>query len=282
MDVGAAIVIAIGVLATGAFMAMADRFPKLTMVLAIGGGIALAVALVVSVIAVPWLSLSLLGFFMLGNLAHAHAGTTSNFSPRPANRRAISVWAEEIRTLVGLGWDYRGTWLLDGGQTQPVWTVVERPTDGTHVGMFGTAAKGGVITFETLLDEGRGLLVTMPRPASSLRPPWMFRQEIKGASLVEMVQHHDDALFYLQAHGIAPGTVMPSAPLDFDRFTNSKLRRHLKRRWWLWAIRPIALRFGPRTTRLLHEQVSIGRQVDQYRKAIESESRFAGGDPSLR
>lgn len=272
IDIWSSIGLVVAVLAAGVVLTVADRIPKLTKVLVLLGAIVLLVAVVYSVLAVPALALPLVGIFIFGNLMHVIAGTTSRFRTKPADLRAESVWAEEVATVVSQGWEHRGTWIFDGGQTRPVWSIAVRPTDGTHVGMLGTAPHGGMVTVETLLDEGRGLLVTLRRPSSLVRPPWMFRQAIKGASLTEMIRHHDDALFFLQAHGIRAGARVPGDPFEFERFTNGKLRRHVWRRWWLWAIRPIARRFGPRTTGPVHEQPAIGKQIEKYRKGTKAES----------
>ena len=247
IDLGSSIALVAIAVAAGGAMAVADRFPRITRILVLFGTLALAVAAVYTSVEVPWLGLSLLGIFALGNMAHGYAATTSKFRVKPAPLRSLSVWAREVAELRALGWAHLGTWLLDGGQTQPVWAILRRPTDRTQAGMLATAAPGGVISIDTLLDDGRGLLVTLRGSSSSLRPHWMFRQEIKGASLTEMVKHHDDALFYLQAHGVAPSDAVPGDALGFERYTTRKCRRHYKRRWWLWAIRPIARRFGPRT-----------------------------------
>ena len=276
IDLGSSITLVATAVLAGAAMALADRFPRLTRAFVLFATLALAIAAVYASILVPWLGLYLLGIFVVGNMAHGYAATTSRFRVKPAPPGSLRVWAREVAELEAQGWTHAGTWLLDGGQTRPVWSIVRRPQDHTQVGMLGTAAPGGVITIDTILDDGRGLLVTLRGSSSALRPHWLFRQEIKGASLTEMVKHHEDALFFLQAHGVVPSATVPAGALEFESYTTRKFRRHYKRRWWLWAIRPIARRLGARTTGPLHEQPSIAKQVEQYRAATESEPPISG------
>jgi hypothetical protein len=58
-----------------------------------------------------------------------------------------------------------------------------------------------------------------------------------------------------------------------------KLRRHVKRRWWLWMVRPIARRFQPRTKGPLHEQPEIGKQLERYSEAVASEEPILVAGP---
>jgi hypothetical protein len=154
--------------------------------------------------------------------------------------------------LRSLGWIHRGTWIVDLGGVQPAFTAFERPGDRTRVGMMGTAPQGGVISIDTLLDEGRGVLITLRSGSSLLRPPWMFRQELKSP-LNELIAARDEALFFLQTQGVTPGGTVPGDALEFEKYSNRKLRRHMFRRSWLWALRPVIVRLTTSTRRCLFE-----------------------------
>ena len=178
-----------------------------------------------------------------------------------------------MELLRSLGWINRGTWIMELGTVSPAFTTFERPGDRTRVGMIGTAPQGGVISIDTLLDEGRGVLVTLRQRSTLLRPAWMFRQEL-GGPLTELIAAHDEALFFLQTQGVTPGGTVPGVALEFEKYSNRKLRRHVVRRWWLWALRPIFIRLTPSTRRRLFEQPRLQHQVERYRKAILREPRL--------
>ena len=256
----------------GAFIAIgADRFPRLTRVITVLGLLVIVGSLVWFSLLHPLAPVIAVGGLLLANWWLAFASTAWTPKPKPANTWALGVWADEMDALSSLGWLHRGTWVMDRGQAQPAFTIFERPRDSTRVGMIGTAPQGGVISIETLLDESRGLMITLRDRSVTLRPRWMFRQELTG-SLDELIRAHDDALFWLQTHGIAPGGTVPGPALEFEEFTTERIHRDVKRRWLLWALRPVVRRLTPSTRRPLHEQQHLDRQIERYRAAIEREA----------
>lgn len=249
----------------------ADRYPEATRAFVWFGGLLIAVALAWFAMLDPWAPVAIVGLFLLLNWMIALSHTTSSFRANPGTDWALGVWQEEAELLRSLGWLHRGTWSMDLGRVMPAFTVFERPGDRTRIGMMGTAPRGGIISIDTLLDEGRGVLITLRRESRLLRPRWMFRQELTG-SLTELITAHDEAQFFLQTHGIAPGGTVPGAALEFEKYSNRKLRRHVIRRWWLWALRPVVIRLAPSTRRPLFEQAHLARQIERYRKAIRREA----------
>lgn len=262
---------AVALVLGGVFVAFAgDRYPRWTRVMTAFGLLAIFASLVWFSLLHPVAPVITVAALMSANWALAFGNTLWAVRTKPANSWAMSVWRNEMETLLDLGWRHLGTWVVDGGQTQPAFTIFERPHDGTRVGMIGTAPQGGVISIDTLLDDGRGLMVTLRDRSVALKPAWMFRQELPG-SLDELIRAHDDALFLLQTRGITPGGTVPGPPLEFEQYTAARIHRHVVRRWWLWALRPIVRRLAPSTRQPLHEQRQLDGQIDRYQTAIHKE-----------
>lgn len=245
----------------------ADRYPGAAQAFVWFGAVLITVALAWFALLDPWAPVVVVALFMLLNWAMAVSHTNSAFRAKPGTGWALGVWKEEADLLRSLGWIHRGTWIMDFGRVMPAFTVFERPGDRTRVGMMGTAPQGGVISIDTLLDEGRGVLITLRKGSSLLRPHWMFRQEL-NEPLTGLIGAHDEALFLLKSLEVTPGGTVPGVPLEFEKYSNRKLRRHMFRRWWLWALRPIVIRLTPSTRRRLADQPHVSRQITRYRKAI--------------
>lgn len=99
--------------------------------------------------------------------------------------------------------------------------------------MLGTAPQGGVISIETMLDDSPGLMVTLRKKSTQLQPPWMFRQELPGLSLGELIRAHDESLFVLETRGIRASGYFEGSALEFDLATSTKQQRHTRKRLWL-------------------------------------------------
>ena len=255
----------------GVFISVfADRYPATTRAFVWFGVLFITVSLAWFALLNPWAPVIVVALFMLLNWAVAVSHTTSADRAVPGTGWALGVWQEEAESLRSLGWIHRGTWIMDVGRVTPALTVFERPGDRTRVGMMGTAPQGGVISIDTLLDEGRGVLITLRNRSSLLRPPWMFRQEL-DESLAGLIVAHDEALFLLGTLEVTPGGTVPGVPLEFEKYSNRKLRRHMFRRWWLWTMLPLVIRLTPSTRRPLSEQLRLTRQIKRYRKAIRKE-----------
>ena len=164
-----------------------DRFPRVIRVVRWLGLVILSAAVVWFASVSLWATVVAAGTLLLANWALAFFATTGNLrvGSDPAGLR-FRVWEGEAVLLEGLGWIRVGSWRLDLGQVQPVLTVLRRQ-DGTRLGMMGTAAAGGTVSIDTLLDDGRGLLVTLRGASESLRPPWMLRQALSG-DLEELIR----------------------------------------------------------------------------------------------
>jgi hypothetical protein len=253
-----------------------DRFPRSERVLAGAGFVVLTAALGWLVVTTPWATLAVVAVFLAWNLAMSWAATTTRWNPIPADHRAEAVWQEEIGLVHSMGWDYLGSWVLDLGQVRPTFSSLRRRHDDTRIGMMGKAPTGGVVSIETRLDDGYGLLVTLRGRSSQLRPPWMFRQELRG-SLEELIRAHDEALFLLGTRGISPAPRFLGSMLEFERFTTRKYRRDVRSRWFLYMLRPLILRLSASRRRPLHEQADLERQLERYGPAIAREA-----DPSLQ
>lgn len=251
-----------------------DRYPRFARTVEFLGALSLLAAIALVVITEPLLSALIGGVFVLVNLAQAWAGTSTKWKTEPAQARAAIVWSEQIELMVSLGWDHIDTVVIDLGQIRPAFSSLARPSDETRMNMVGTSAKGGLVSIETLLDEGRGLLVTMRKKSSQLKPKWLFRQEL-DLPLEELVRAHDEALFLLSTHGIRVSAEVPWDMLDFEFYTSQRYRRDVRQRWPLWAIRPIAVRLSPSRRRRLGEQTDLADQVEGYRNAIAAEPRFS-------
>jgi hypothetical protein len=255
----------------GVFISVfADRYPVATRAFVWFGVLLITVSLAWFALLSLWAPVIVVALVMLLNWGVAVSHTTSADRAKPGTGWALGVWQEEAESLRSLGWIHRGTWILDVGRVTPAFTVFERPGDRTRVGMMGTAPYGGVISIDTLLDEGRGVLITLRNRSSLLRPPWMLRQEL-ARPLSELIAAHDEALFLLEANGITAGGTVPGDALEFEKYSNRKLRRHMFRRWWLWALRPIVIRLARSTRRPLFEQIHTARQITRYGKAIDRE-----------
>ncbi|HSJ27214.1 MAG TPA: hypothetical protein VLB67_03325, partial [Acidimicrobiia bacterium] len=138
-----------------------DRFPRVDRVLGAAGFLVLTAALGWLVVTTPWATMAVVAVFLAWNLALSWAATTTSWEPIPADQHAEAVWLEEIGLLHSMGWDYLGSWVLDLGQVRPTFTSLRRRHDDTRIGMMGKAAKGGIVSIETRLDDGNGLLVTL-------------------------------------------------------------------------------------------------------------------------
>ncbi len=248
----------------------ADRYPAATRAFVWFGVLLITVSLAWFALLNPWAPVIVVALVMLLNWGVAVSHTTSAFRAKPGTGWALGVWKEEADLLRSLGWIHRGTWIMDVGRAAAAFTVFERPSDRTRVGMMGTAPQGGVISIDTLLDEGRGVLITLQKGSRLLRPAWMLRQEL-DEPLTELIVAHDEALFWLQTLEVTPGGTVPGVPLEFEKYSNRKLRRHMFRRWWLWTLHPLLIRLTPSTQRRLSEQPHLARQIKRYRKAIQRE-----------
>jgi hypothetical protein len=90
-----------------------------------------------------------------------------------------------------MGWVFTDAWLLDLGQARPPFQSFERYPDGTKVNAMGRHERGGVLTIEAFLDDREGMLVTVRKRSSQLRPAWMFRQAL-DLPVDELVRAHDE------------------------------------------------------------------------------------------
>jgi hypothetical protein len=252
-----------------------DRFPRFTGIVDLAGLAVLVASVGWLVITAPLASIPIVFLFFLWNLMISWSGASTEWKATPADERAALVWIEETNLLHSLGWDYLGTWILDLGQVRPALTALVRPHDGTRVGMMGTSATAGVVSVETLLDDGRGLMVTLRKKSSQLRPAWMFRQELEG-ELQELIRAHDEAVFLLQTKGVRPTPYFPGWMLAYEFYTNAKYRTDVRRRWWLYAVRPIARRMSASRRRPLTEQTDLDQQIERYVRAIEDEPPLTG------
>lgn len=242
-----------------------DRFPRVARTATVVGLLVLIVGLGMVFWTTPLVAAGMISLFALLTFLLSWVEASALWKARPATQADVSGWSDVIELLVALDWIFTDAWILELGQAYPTFLSFERYPDGTRIGCVGRHANGGVITIETFLDDGEGMLVTMRGRSSTLRPPWMFRQEL-NLPLEELIRHHDEALFRLRMEGIEPAPPFPGDGLAFERHGSRKLRTHVTRRWYLWAIRPIALRLFPSRKRPLSDQEDLERQLRRYHK----------------
>lgn len=261
---------ALGLALLALFMAFVpDRFPRLSWFVGAVGTVLIVGAFVYYSQRAPLVTALVGGSLVLVTWLTRYLAVVVKPRLKPATGQAIQVWADEMQLLDTLGWEYLDTWVVETGQSEPAFTAYERPLDGTRVGMVGTAPQGGVITLETLLDNGRGLVVTAWKRSATLRPHWMFRQVLR-APLHDLIRAHDEALLLLRTEGITPARLFGGDPLEFELYTSEKLRRYAIRYWWRWAF-PFSRLFAPSSKMPLANQSRLERQVARYREAIERE-----------
>lgn len=240
-----------------------DRFPRAARAFTYLGLLVLIAGLGLLAWMMPLQAVGMIAFFALSTFLLSWLEASARWKARPATQGDVAGWQDVISLLVALDWIFTDAWILELGQANPTFLSFERFPDGTRIGCVGRHANGGVITIETFLDGGHGMLVTVRGRSSTLRPPWMFRQEL-SLPLEELIRHHDEALFRLRLEGIEPAPPFSGDGLAFERHGSRKLRTHVTRRWYLWAIRPIALRLFPSRKRPLSDQEDLERQLRKY------------------
>lgn len=248
-----------------------DRFPRVARAVTILGLLALIGGLGLLAWTMPLVALGVIAVFAVITFMLSWLEASARWKALPATQGDVAGWHDVISLLVMLDWIFTDAWILELGQARPPFLSFERYPDGTRTACVGRHANGGVITIETFLDGGHGMLVTMRGRSSTLRPPWMFRQEL-NLGVEELIRHHDEALFRLRLEGIVPAPPFPGDGLDFERHGSRKLRSHVGSRWYLWAIRPIALRLSPSRRRPLSEQDDLERQLRRYHEVRPSPS----------
>lgn len=246
-----------------------DRVPLLNRIIDVTGVALFALFAVWAGIEAPELLVVGIGAFVLLNLADALISTSSRLEASPAPPR---VWVDPLNDLRRLGWAHLGTWSLDLGGKKPELTIYERPHDGTRVIAIGTAASGGIAEVQSLLDGGGGYLSTLNKRSRTIRPPWLFKQSLVGEPFHELVRSHDEALQYLRVMGVTPSPFPAGDPIEAMRAEHRRMRRFVKRRWWLVAFRPLVVWLTPTRARRLHEQSDIERQLERYRESVSRES----------
>lgn len=248
------------------FVSARDRFPRTARSVMTVGLILTTAGFGVLVWLRPVFTLALAGFLLVSNFLLSWLEATARWKAHPAEDRDIVGWANTIDLLTSLGWVFTDAWRLDLGQAMPPFLSFERHPDGTRVNAVGRHERGGVITIETFLDDRRGMLVTVRKRSTQLRPAWMFRQAL-DLTLEELVRAHDEALFRLRVDGILPAPPFPGSGLDAERHGSRMVRTDVTRRWYLWVFRPIVARMtGDRAP--LVEQKDLERQIERYRSAI--------------
>jgi hypothetical protein len=216
----------------------------------------------------PVLLIAGIGAFVTLNVLNALLTTSQRLDGVPAHP---SVWLEPLADLRRTGWSHIGTWHMNLGGKVPEVAIYERPDDGARLMAIGTAAQGGIVEIQTLLDGGRGYLVTLNKKSHTVRPPWMFKQSLVGESISELVRAHDGASQYLSVMGVTPSHFPSGDPLEATTAENRMLRRFFMHRWWLVAIQPVVVFLAPSRVRHLHEQADIDKQVRRYAEWISRE-----------
>jgi hypothetical protein len=214
----------------------------------------------------PVKTLVVAGGIVVSSLMLSWLEAGAKWKAQPAESRDIGGWANTIELLTSMGWVFTDAWVLDLGQVRPPFLSFERYPDGTKVNAVGRHERGGALTIETFLDDRRGMLVTVRKRSSQLRPAWMFRQAL-DLPVDELVRAHDEALYRLRVAGIVPAPPFPGSGLDAERYGSRMLRGDVTRRWYLWALRPIVARVT-NSRRPLVDQEDLDRQIEQYRSAI--------------
>lgn len=254
---------AVGVaVGTTVFVLAQDRFPRIARTVTFVGLLLMFVGFGLLVWVEPVVSLLVAGLLLFVNFLLSWVEASARWKARPAENRDVGGWAHTIHLLTSMDWVFTDAWLLDLGQARPPFLSFERYPDGTKVNAVGLHERGGVVTIETFLDDRQGMLVTVRKRSSQLRPPWMFRQ-VLDLPLEEMVRSHDEALFRLRVEGILPAPPFPGSGLDAERHGSRMLRRDITSRWYLWAFRPIVARLT-NSRRPLAEQDDFDRQVERY------------------
>ena len=254
------------VLGTTLFALSRDRFPRAARTLIVVGLVVLLAGFGLLVWVEPVRTLLLGGLIIALSVLLSWVEASALWKALPAENQDISGWAGTVHLLTSMDWVFTEAWLLDLGQARPPFLSFERHPDGTKLNAVGRHERGGVITIETFLDDRQGMLVTVRKRTSQLRPPWMFRQ-VLDLPLEEMVRSHDEALFRLRVEGILPAPPFPGSGLDAERYGSRMVRRDITRRWYLWALRPIVARLTS-SRRPLAEQDDLDRQIERYRATL--------------
>jgi hypothetical protein len=254
------------ILGTTLFAFSRDRFPRVARTLSALGLVVMLAGFGLLVWAEPRISLLLGGLFVVVNFLLPWIEASARWKASPAENRDIGGWASTVHLLTSMGWVFTDAWVLDLGQVRPPFLSFERYPDGTKLNGVGRHERGGVITIETFLDDRQGMLVTVRKRSSHLRPPWMFRQ-VLDVPLEDLVRAHDDALFRLSVEGILPAPPFPGSGLDAERYGSRMVRADISRRWYLWVLRPIVARLTS-TRRPLAEQEDFDRQVERYKTTL--------------
>lgn len=258
---------AVGVtLGIALFVLAQDRFPRIARTLTFLGLVLMILGFGLLVWVKPVGSLLLAGLLLVVNFLLSWVEASARWKARPTENQDVGGWANTINLMVSMGWVFTDAWLLDLGQARPPFLSFERYPDGTKLNAVGLHERGGVVTIETFLDDRQGMLVTVRKRSTQLRPPWMFRQ-VLDLPLEEMVRSHDEALFRLRVEGILPAPPFPGSGLDAERYGSRMLRQDITRRWYLWVLRPVAARLT-NSRRPLAEQDDFDRQVELYRKTL--------------
>lgn len=241
-----------------------DRLPWVSRTLSIVGAGGILFFCVWAAMEAPDLLVLFLVAFACLNLVDGFVSTSSRLPSQPAR---LNVWAEPTSDLARLGWVHVGTWHLQLGGKWPELTILDRPDRTARITAIGTASQGGIVEVQTFLDGGQGLLTTLNKRSRLLRPPWHFKQTIKVDNLTDLANLHEEAVTYLEAHGVARTINRPGHPIDAMRSEHQLFRAYVKRRWWLIAIQPLVVYLTPSRSRRIHEQTDIERQLERYRES---------------
>ena len=129
---------------------------------------------------------------------------------------------------------------------------------------------------ESFLDDRRGIMTTIRGKSWALRAPFQFKQSLKDASLESLLRAHDDALYLLHTRRVRTARIEHDDPLEFIQVEQRMLRGFFKRRWWLFAIRPLVIFLAPSRRRPLHEQADFARQIERYDAVLVADSEAIG------